>query len=122
MLRKFFCSAGALHNARRRDMSKSNAELQAEITELKAQLARKGAGRGDQLISLLKDQGDVGALGLADQMGINMRNLSSVKNGVKQRETWGTELVILSFRVNGESLYRLITKDDAQWDVFKLMA
>jgi len=85
-----------------------------ELIEL---LVKGGSGsRGSQLIELLKGNGSVSVESLCDSMGVNSRNLSSIKSGLKKQEAWGADYIIVSYRIKGASYWEYISSDDSSFE------
>ena len=94
------------------EMSKS------ELLELVSRLEKKGGGRGKELISLL-GEGEKSVSYLCLEMGVNSRNLSSIKSGLKKLDSWGKDYVIVVFKMNGESFWELVRSDSKVFEMFK---
>jgi hypothetical protein len=88
----------------------------AELLELVKKLEKKGNGRGSELLGLLRDNGSVSVESLCDSMGVNSRNLSSIKSGLKKSDSWGVDYVIVSYKISKESYWELISKGDDSFD------
>ena len=87
-----------------------------ELLEYVGKLEKKGSGRGEELLSLLRGNGSVGVDSLCNDMNINVRNLSSIKSGLKKKGGYKVDFIIVVFKIDGESLWELVESGDDSWD------
>ena len=102
-------------------MSEKNVKemSKAELLELVSKLEKKGNGRGEELLNLLRGKKDISVSYLCLEMGINSRNLSSIKSGLKKRDDWGVEYVVIVYKMNGESFWEYVGKESEVFEMFK---
>ena len=95
----------------------------SELVELVKNLqSKQGGTRGAELLSLLGQGSDLSVPYLCEQMNVNSRNLSSIKSGLKKSEEWGVQHVIMTYKVSGESVWKLINQDDPNWEMLSKLA
>ena len=97
------------------DLSKmSKSELMELVEKLNSR--KGGSNRGEELLSLLAGNGVVEREGICDSMGVKSTNLSSIICGLKKKDEWKKEFILISYNIKKVGYIELIKKGDEGFD------